>query len=189
MVAGELAYLPAIGRPARSPAAGDGTQAARAVAFALGQRGKPYRWGAEGPHAFDCSGLTWAAWRTAGVTIPRTAAGQLARLPRVRGRLQPGDLVIYSSRRPLAAACRLGRGPGPDGRGPRPRHPGPVGQHPSRLPGSCPTSERPMTAAVLDVLGWEQLTAAEQASAVAGACLGLAAWLLARALFGGRRHR
>jgi hypothetical protein len=46
-----------------------------------------------------------------------------------------------------------------------------------------------MTIAVLDFLGWDQLTAAEQAAAVAGACLGLAAWLLARALFGGWRRR
>ena len=46
-----------------------------------------------------------------------------------------------------------------------------------------------MTAAVLDVLGWDQLTAAEQASALAGACLGLAAWLLARSVFGGWRQR
>jgi hypothetical protein len=46
-----------------------------------------------------------------------------------------------------------------------------------------------MTAAVLDFLGWEQLTAAEQAAALAGACLGLVAWLLARVLLGGRRHR
>jgi hypothetical protein len=46
-----------------------------------------------------------------------------------------------------------------------------------------------MTAGFLDILGWEQLTAGEQASALAGACLGLAAWLLARALFGSRRHR
>jgi cell wall-associated NlpC family hydrolase len=74
--------------------------AARAVAFALRQHGKPYRWGAEGPAAFDCSGLTWAAWRAAGVAIPRTAAGQLAGLPRVRGRLQPGDLVVYASAGP-----------------------------------------------------------------------------------------
>jgi hypothetical protein len=46
-----------------------------------------------------------------------------------------------------------------------------------------------MTIAVLDFLGWDQLTAAEQAAAVAGACLGLAVWLLARALFAGRRHQ
>jgi hypothetical protein len=46
-----------------------------------------------------------------------------------------------------------------------------------------------MAAAFLDFLGWDQLTAAEQAGALAGACLGLAAWLLARVLFSGRRHR
>jgi hypothetical protein len=46
-----------------------------------------------------------------------------------------------------------------------------------------------MTAAFLDLLGWDQLTAAEQAGALAGACVGLAAWLLARVLFGGRRRR
>jgi hypothetical protein len=46
-----------------------------------------------------------------------------------------------------------------------------------------------MTAAFLDVLGWGGLTAAEQAAAVGGACLGLAAWLVARAVFGGRRQR
>jgi hypothetical protein len=46
-----------------------------------------------------------------------------------------------------------------------------------------------MTAALLNFLGWDQLTAAEQACAVGGACLGLAAWLLARALVGGWRQR
>jgi hypothetical protein len=46
-----------------------------------------------------------------------------------------------------------------------------------------------MTAAFWDFLGWDGLTAAEQAGALGGACLGLAAWLLARAVFGGRRHR
>jgi hypothetical protein len=46
-----------------------------------------------------------------------------------------------------------------------------------------------LIAGFLDLLGWGQLTAAEQAAALAGACLGLAVWLLARALFGGRRQR
>jgi hypothetical protein len=46
-----------------------------------------------------------------------------------------------------------------------------------------------MIADFLDFLGWDGLTSDEQAGALAGACLGLAAWLLSRALFGGRRHR
>jgi cell wall-associated NlpC family hydrolase len=118
LISGGLAELPAIGLPGRGPAAGGpGAGAAarggRAVAFALGQRGKPYRWGAQGPNAYDCSGLTWAAWRAAGVTIPRTAAGQLAGLPQVRGQLRPGDLVIYRtdgpSRRHVAMVVGHGR--------------------------------------------------------------------------------
>jgi hypothetical protein len=46
-----------------------------------------------------------------------------------------------------------------------------------------------MTASFLNFLCWEQLTAAEQARAVGGACLGLSAWLAARVQFGGRRQR
>jgi cell wall-associated NlpC family hydrolase len=104
--------LPAIAAPEHARPA-SGSRPARAVAFALAQRGKPYRWGGDGPAGFDCSGLTWAAWRSAGVTIPRTAAGQLAGLPRVRGRLRPGDLVIYRtdgpSRRHVAIVVGRGR--------------------------------------------------------------------------------
>ena len=46
-----------------------------------------------------------------------------------------------------------------------------------------------MATAILDFLGWDQLTAAEQAAALGGAGLGLAAWLVARAVVGGRRLR
>jgi cell wall-associated NlpC family hydrolase len=98
LVTDALPPIAAPERPGTRPASG--SRPARAVAFALRQRGKPYHWGAHGPGAFDCSGLTWAAWRSAGVTIPRTAAAQLAGLPRVGGRLRPGDLVIYPSRGP-----------------------------------------------------------------------------------------
>jgi cell wall-associated NlpC family hydrolase len=110
LVANALPTIAAPKPPRAQPAPSN--RPARAVAFALAQRGKPYRWGAEGPGAYDCSGLTWAAWRAAGVTILRTAAGQLAGLRQVRGRLQPGDLVIYRSRGPSRrhVAMVVGRG-------------------------------------------------------------------------------
>jgi cell wall-associated NlpC family hydrolase len=104
--------LPQLPTPPSARPARPSPRAARAVSYALDQRGKPYRWAAEGPAAFDCSGLTWAAWRAAGVTIPRSAAGQLAGLPRVRGRLQPGDLVIYPSRGPSRRHVAMVVGPG-----------------------------------------------------------------------------
>jgi cell wall-associated NlpC family hydrolase len=110
LVADALPVITAREAPGARPASG--SRPARAVAFALRQRGKPYRWGAEGPGAYDCSGLTWAAWRAAGVTISRTAAGQLAGLPPARGALRPGDLVIYVSRGPSGrhVAMVVGRG-------------------------------------------------------------------------------
>jgi hypothetical protein len=46
-----------------------------------------------------------------------------------------------------------------------------------------------MAAAFRDFLGWNNLTAAEQAAAAGGGYLGLAVWLVAQALLGGRRHR
>lgn len=67
-----------------------------AVRTAVAQLGKPYRWGAEGPDSYDCSGLTSDAWARAGRPIPRTSQQQWARLPHVPlNRLRPGDLVVY----------------------------------------------------------------------------------------------
>ncbi|MGI5348854.1 C40 family peptidase [Streptomyces sp. CA-250714] len=71
-------------------------QGRKALDWALKQIGKPYVWGAEGPGAFDCSGLTQQAWRHADRDIPRTSQEQWRRLPRVPlNKLRPGDLVIY----------------------------------------------------------------------------------------------
>ncbi|MFI1468240.1 NlpC/P60 family protein [Streptomyces wuyuanensis] len=73
-------------------------RAAQAVAYAYGALGKPYVWGATGPSAFDCSGLTQAAWRSAGVALPRTTYTQIDAGQRVpRSRLAPGDLVFFYS--------------------------------------------------------------------------------------------
>jgi cell wall-associated NlpC family hydrolase len=101
---GHLPSVPELGRTQGGPAA------RRAVAFALAQRGKPYRWGAEGPGGFDCSGLAWAAWQAAGLAWPRlTADGQWRRGPRVRGRLRPGDLVFFhTARMPAGHAGHVG---------------------------------------------------------------------------------
>lgn len=81
--------------PAKPKTQSTGT-AAKAVSFALAQVGKPYIYGATGPNAYDCSGLTQAAWRAAGVSIPRTSQAQWGGLPRVSSsNVRPGDLVIY----------------------------------------------------------------------------------------------
>ncbi|MCX5340895.1 C40 family peptidase [Streptomyces atratus] len=76
----------------RSPSRAGG----EAVKYAIGQVGKPYVWGAEGPDSFDCSGLTSQAWAKAGRVIPRTSQEQWRQLPKVPlNALRPGDLVIY----------------------------------------------------------------------------------------------
>jgi cell wall-associated NlpC family hydrolase len=72
------------------------TKAEKAIAFARAQIGKPYVWGATGPDSYDCSGLTQAAWKAAGVTLPRTTydqvdAGTTVSLADAR----PGDLIFF----------------------------------------------------------------------------------------------
>lgn len=74
-------------------------RAAVAVRVATQQVGDPYRWGATGPNAFDCSGLAQYAWRRAGVRIPRRTYDQYKRLRRVSwNALKPGDLVYFYGR-------------------------------------------------------------------------------------------
>ncbi|GAA4687892.1 hypothetical protein GCM10023215_24630 [Pseudonocardia yuanmonensis] len=75
-----------------SPAA----KRASALSTALAQVGKPYRYGAAGPSAFDCSGLTSFAFKKAGISIPRTSRAQsTVGTPVSKGSLQPGDLVFF----------------------------------------------------------------------------------------------
>ncbi|MEU6356967.1 C40 family peptidase [Streptomyces sp. NPDC047072] len=85
---------------APGPATADApnSRAAAAVSYAYSKLGSPYVWGATGPDAFDCSGLILAAYRSAGVSLPRTTYAQIGAGQRVsRSELQPGDLVFFYS--------------------------------------------------------------------------------------------
>jgi cell wall-associated NlpC family hydrolase len=90
-----------------------GSSAGNAVAtFAMAQIGKPYVWGAQGPGSFDCSGLTMAAWASAGVTIPRVTYTQATiGTPVSVQDARTGDLVLI---------------PGSDGTAANPGHVGMV---------------------------------------------------------------
>jgi cell wall-associated NlpC family hydrolase len=71
--------------------------AAQAVSFALSKIGTPYVWGGESAAGFDCSGLVQAAYRTAGLALPRTAQEQFDAGPHLApgAAPQPGDLVFF----------------------------------------------------------------------------------------------
>ncbi|MCL6477549.1 MAG: C40 family peptidase [Peptococcaceae bacterium] len=64
---------------------------------AISLLGSSYRYGAEGPKRFDCSGFTRYVFGSAGIDLPHSAAGQLAcGSPVDKQDLQPGDLVFFS---------------------------------------------------------------------------------------------
>ena len=72
------------------------SRARQAVAYALSKVGHSYVAGADGPGTFDCSGLTMAAWRSAGVSLPHYSKAQYGATRHVsRSELRPGDLLFY----------------------------------------------------------------------------------------------
>ncbi len=89
---------------ANGPVCSDNTQIgpvantliAKAISFAMAQRGKPYVFGGNGPDSWDCSSLVQAAYRAAGISIPRTTFDQWPMgLQIPKGQEQPGDLVFF----------------------------------------------------------------------------------------------
>jgi cell wall-associated NlpC family hydrolase len=68
---------------------------ATAIAYAQAQIGKPYCWGGQGPACFDCSGLVFAAYATAGIHIARTTYQWQQDGPEISlSQIEPGDLLF-----------------------------------------------------------------------------------------------
>lgn len=79
-----------------APATGS---AAAIVNFARAQVGKAYVMGGTGPSSFDCSGLVQAAYRQAGVSLPRMSQAQSSAGRSVSlSALQPGDILYWGSK-------------------------------------------------------------------------------------------
>jgi cell wall-associated NlpC family hydrolase len=84
------------GAGAVSGAAGGSAKMTAILNYATGQVGKPYIWGGVGPKGYDCSGLIYMAYKSAGVNIPRTTAGQIIsgiNVPNM-SMVRPGDLIF-----------------------------------------------------------------------------------------------
>ncbi|MZE76843.1 C40 family peptidase [Streptomyces xinghaiensis] len=85
-----------------APGAASEAQAAtarsKALSVAAAQKGDPYKYGAAGPHRFDCSGLTLYSYKKAGKKLPRTAQAQYNKTSRVSAaKRAKGDLVFFHS--------------------------------------------------------------------------------------------
>ncbi|MFJ4715292.1 C40 family peptidase [Streptomyces sp. NPDC088785] len=86
--------------PGAAPAASAAVASSKALQVAASKKGAPYKWGASGPHRFDCSGLTLYSFKRAGKKLPRTAAQQYNKTHHVAGsQRKRGDLVFFHSGR------------------------------------------------------------------------------------------
>lgn len=107
---GQAKIWPDRGFKGRSTQRTNEAQQLKAVAYARAQvlAGKPYVWGAQGPNSFDCSGLVYAAFKSAGLGWPNwdrlNAALYAGYVKHVSlSELQPGDLLYYSYNGSIAA--------------------------------------------------------------------------------------
>jgi cell wall-associated NlpC family hydrolase len=97
LVAAAAARARSLGFAALADVPAPNPTAAAAWRTALGQVGKPYRWGATGPATFDCSGLVRFAYAHAGLSLPRTSRQQWSAGRHVQvADLRPGDLVFFA---------------------------------------------------------------------------------------------
>ena len=96
---------------ARLPAAAVAPLGESLVATAVRFVGLRYLWGGLSAWGYDCSGLTWAVFRSHGITIPRDADAQFAAgAPVPTSAVRPGDLVFYGVRHVHHVAMAVGNG-------------------------------------------------------------------------------
>ncbi len=97
----------------RGSSGGAPTRAPRSEVVAIAKRylGAPYRWGASGPDAFDCSGFTMYVYAQVGVSLPHSSRAQYQVGERVsRANLRPGDLVFFGRSRIHHVGIYVGSG-------------------------------------------------------------------------------
>jgi peptidoglycan DL-endopeptidase CwlO len=85
-------------KPVACPYTYIGGAAGKAISYACSKIGSRYVWATAGPTTFDCSGLTQAAWASAGYSLAHYTLTQKQQTKRISaGDLRPGDLVFYGS--------------------------------------------------------------------------------------------
>jgi len=85
------------------------SQGYRVVQIAASRKGAPYKWGAEGPRRFDCSGLTHWVFAHAGRRIPRLSRDQYRASRHVRRTSRRvGDLVFFHRGRRIRSIYHVG---------------------------------------------------------------------------------
>lgn len=98
VVAAVTAFAGLVGLHPGKAHASTWSPASTAISFAMQKMGTPYKWGGTGSGGYDCSGLTQAAYRSAGVTLPRIASSQYyAGKHYPLSQAKPGDLVFWAS--------------------------------------------------------------------------------------------
>lgn len=67
----------------------------KVIHFAKKLKGKPYKWGADGPGSFDCSGYVQYVYGKAGKKVGRTSGDQLAGQHIAKSKKRPGDILVF----------------------------------------------------------------------------------------------
>ncbi|GLB46454.1 hypothetical protein WR164_04330 [Philodulcilactobacillus myokoensis] len=94
-----MAFVPFIANTHAAKASQNNDQSEKLIQVGKKELGKPYRWGATGPHSFDCSGFTKFVYKhSISKNLPRTAQAQYNNSKKVSSNdLQKGDLVYFGS--------------------------------------------------------------------------------------------